>query len=90
MSVGMQHETETTAYANVACSELTKYSCHLPDRNSPPQASIPTDFTIVPVLLMVLPAIPEPLVLLSMRRVVKEPAPVTFTPLHIPNTILRV
>lgn len=86
----MLAEADTSAHANVACSELTKYSCQLPDRNSPPVASIPTDFSIVPVLLMVLPAIPEPLVLFSMRRVVKEPAPVTFTPLHIPNTVLLV
>jgi hypothetical protein len=89
-SVGMQHETDTTAHADVFCSELTKYSCQLPDRNSPPEASIPTDFTIVPVLLAILPAIPEPQILFSMRHAVKEPAPVTFTPLHIPHTVLQV
>jgi hypothetical protein len=90
MSVSAHQETDTPNLVGAPCSELTKYGCQLPERISPPESSVPSDFTIVPILLTLLPVIPEPLLLVTMRYVVEESAPVTFTPQHIPHTILLV
>lgn len=83
-------DNDTAQPGDKTCSEWTKFSCQLPDRSNPSVSSVPSDFTMLPVLLAVLPAMPEPPLLTSMRRVVHAPASVSFTPLHVSHTVLLI
>jgi hypothetical protein len=88
MTACAQQPADSPGHA-AACSELAKYNCQLPEP-SPTTAAVPSDLAIVPVLIAVLPAVAESPLLSPMRRVVDRPAPVTFTPLHVPHTVLLI